>query len=549
MERDGQGGSGDKPRREHWKPNPDPSTIVIPGLDETASTTAQIEYIDQLITLEMQDIDANFARCHHIITTRILPNVKKFSQVSQPTRQSARFWRAFFEMAARVKIPTEGDYSNAAEEETEEGESSAGPLNESLAQDEDSSMGDGNRTPTMTSRSFMKDAISSTPLPRGGLQAGYDTSQASDDVSWAPPASDHSDDAFSRLQSDFQRELEISDVSVSTPGSVFSLAEDTIKPEKVFSQTSLSSLSTPSLPDIPQYIAPKGKGKGKGKERDLRTDVLRQNARGSATPKMKLALHNPFAPPAGGKWDGIVDLSNTTTESTATDLPPGMSSPPETMPFPTPRHKLMRTPAREAAALIAQQFLANTHGDTPDPPMPTPPSISRYLRYQDFSQETEEQMRAEARALNASPIGRATGQDLYDMSDEDSYSDEPRDPVPAPLFSGADEEEDEGDSLDQSYGTESSDTDSGGEGEVEPHPLFASVEGSGSLAGQQHEYDEEDSYEDDPDPTLFGRRPTDPPPHPGGRLRMMGDIVDTFHGGRLEDAALYESPTPWQGRR
>lgn len=90
----------------------------------------------------------------------------------------------------------------------------------------------------------------------------------------------------------------------------------------------------------------------------------------------------------------------------------------------------------------------------------------------------------------------------------------------------------------------------GGEGEVAPHPLFASVEGSGSLgAKHQQEYDDDDSDDDDPDPTLFGRRPTDPPPDPNGRLRMMGDIVDTFHGGRLEDAAIYESPTPWQGKR
>jgi len=307
------------------------------------------------------------------------------------------------------------------------------------------------------------------------------------------------------------------------------------------------------LEEEPSHSEPNGKGKGK--EKDLRTDVLRQNTRGGATPKMKLALHNPFAPPkAGGrtpKWNGIVDLASTTTDSTATDLPPGISSPPVTMTFPTPRHKLTRTPAREAATLIAQQFLASTRGDTPDPPMPTPPSISRYIRYQDRSQVRGEHLRVEGRALDASPIRRTTHrEDIYDMSDEDSYSDEHRDPVPAPLFAGANEEEDEGDSLDQSYGTESSDTDSGGEGEIEPHPLFASVEGSGSLAaGQQHEYDEEYSDEDDPDPTLFGRRATDPPHHPEARLRLMGDIVDTFHGGRLEDAALYESPTPWQGRR
>jgi hypothetical protein len=47
----------DKARAEEaraWTPNPDPSTIVIPGLDTTAPISAQLEYVEQMITLRMQ---------------------------------------------------------------------------------------------------------------------------------------------------------------------------------------------------------------------------------------------------------------------------------------------------------------------------------------------------------------------------------------------------------------------------------------------------------------------------------------------------------------
>ena len=42
------------PNPPRWKPNPDPASIVIPGLDTEASTTDQIEQIEQLITIKLQ---------------------------------------------------------------------------------------------------------------------------------------------------------------------------------------------------------------------------------------------------------------------------------------------------------------------------------------------------------------------------------------------------------------------------------------------------------------------------------------------------------------
>lgn len=48
-----------------------------------------MEKIDQLNTLLMQEIDENFARFHQIVTSQVLPQVKRFALASEPTREAA----------------------------------------------------------------------------------------------------------------------------------------------------------------------------------------------------------------------------------------------------------------------------------------------------------------------------------------------------------------------------------------------------------------------------------------------------------------------------
>ena len=43
-----------RPRSRHWTPNPDPTSITVPGVDTTASINDQIDQIDQLITIRLQ---------------------------------------------------------------------------------------------------------------------------------------------------------------------------------------------------------------------------------------------------------------------------------------------------------------------------------------------------------------------------------------------------------------------------------------------------------------------------------------------------------------
>jgi hypothetical protein len=46
-----------------WEPNPDPSSIEIPGLETSASLNDQIDQMDQLITIKLQVVSSFEREC------------------------------------------------------------------------------------------------------------------------------------------------------------------------------------------------------------------------------------------------------------------------------------------------------------------------------------------------------------------------------------------------------------------------------------------------------------------------------------------------------
>ncbi|CEH15725.1 dash complex subunit ask1 [Ceraceosorus bombacis] len=81
----------------------------------------QLMHVDQAITLTLQEIDANFAQAHQIVTGRILPAVKRYGVASARTWQGARFWKHFFEVsAARLLDEDEGGLGEVQEDEEDE---------------------------------------------------------------------------------------------------------------------------------------------------------------------------------------------------------------------------------------------------------------------------------------------------------------------------------------------------------------------------------------------------------------------------------------------
>ena len=74
------------------QPNPllSPPFFVIPGISPSAPVSAQVQQIDQLNTLLLQEIDANFAKFHQMVTSKVLPEIKRFAIGGEPVREASQ---------------------------------------------------------------------------------------------------------------------------------------------------------------------------------------------------------------------------------------------------------------------------------------------------------------------------------------------------------------------------------------------------------------------------------------------------------------------------
>ncbi|THG93152.1 hypothetical protein EW026_g8009 [Hermanssonia centrifuga] len=428
-----------------WEPSADPHDIVVPGLDASASVNDQIEQIEQLITIKLQNIDANFSKIQHIMANRILPAVKRYAVGTEPVREAAKFWITFFEQAAQIRVPTYEDYdtqqdaqSEAEHEETQESTNNEASVSETPAH---SRVFGHDATVSEVSFAPGQAAISSTPARHKGDFSDQTDATSSWNASIESP--------LVRLDREIQS-LTRDEVSVASSMSQFHSHFD--------DSQDVTQRQIPATFTENQTAPRSGKGKGRGKDpaEPLLRGVLKRNvdissttAHVTATSPLKvkgktpvLKSLNPYLPPDTNPsdWKGLVDLADPTVSTPgkyaksptkrrfgaqpSTSKRPttpqldddsfdeglGMS-PPITMDFArlpkakTP--KLGKTPKKQAAERIMQSLLdiekrgvfdsART-GSTYDisamaklgvgasvessiSTVPTPPSFSRYARH------------------------------------------------------------------------------------------------------------------------------------------------------------------------
>ncbi|KAK8843446.1 hypothetical protein IAR55_007103 [Kwoniella newhampshirensis] len=278
-----------------------PPFYVIPGIDPNAPISAQTEQIDQLNTLLLQEIDANFAKFHQIVTSRILPEIKRFAIAGEPTREAALFWRSFFTAASAIRFPGTGDHSLNSQQHDTSTQYDDQTLTLRREADESSIQHDEG--------SFMFDpppGTSSTPLP-AGRNGGRGGGRLND--SWE----DSMESPFDRLDRKLRDELRIGK-------------------EGEYAETSGSDMPTPSLPS--GYSLP---GLGGSRSMSQMSNFHEGHSTGtvgidppsftgtiappagarpsSATPRANrtaaygaaLAANNPF----GANFNGIADLRST----------------------------------------------------------------------------------------------------------------------------------------------------------------------------------------------------------------------------------------------
>lgn len=399
-------------KQPRWEPSADPSTIVVPGLDTTASVNDQIEQIEQLITIKLQNVDTNFSKIQQVMANRILPAVKRYAVGTEPVREAAKFWTTFFEQAAQMRVPTyeEDDIEN--ETQTEQ--------SGSVSAEQHSDVEETEQDVTMPSQSFRADqtgseasfmpgqaAVMSTPATiRQHSQHDTFLSQDGQIPSWSASL----ESPLVRLDRDLQS-LTHEEVSIASSSmldsdqqeSHYDESQDVTQrqiPSRIFEQTSQRNISTAQV----------DKGKGREASDSLRHNVLRRGLDASSdithhatmvsplkvkgkTPNLKKM--NPYLSPGvkPSDWKGVVDLRDptiatprgktprakgratvqssskrsTTPKSSVgfeldddLDATPGMS-PPVTMAFaklPGPTiPKLGRTPRKQAAERIMKNLL------------------------------------------------------------------------------------------------------------------------------------------------------------------------------------------------
>ncbi|ORY29155.1 DASH complex subunit Ask1-domain-containing protein [Naematelia encephala] len=359
------------------QPNPlvSPPFFVIPGISPSAPVSAQVEQIDQLNTLLLQEIDANFARFHQIVTTRILPEIKRFAIAGEPVREGANFWRSFFEAAAAVRVPLPGDSSSMPDE--------------SSSRRDDSSYAD-DRTLTIQpdeGDSFLFDPqpvhgepFASTPMP-AGRERLYDES-------WE----ESMESPFVKL------DRRLDDLRIGREG------------------TATSDMPTPSLPsgyDFPNLgdissastgtapLLPLGENSRVGNvvEHDTpRATTTKHNDNNKkhrppqgVTDLRSTPLNAKFKQPKSSLANTLADLSLDADD----DLLQYAMSPPVTMKFNLPARaqavlNVQKTPAAKAikprssspqARLILDDLMSEMSaegGYAPSPRMPTPEGLGRY---------------------------------------------------------------------------------------------------------------------------------------------------------------------------
>ncbi|KAF9027796.1 hypothetical protein BDP27DRAFT_1437061 [Rhodocollybia butyracea] len=402
------------PNPPRWTPQ-NPETMQLPGVDSSASPQDQIEQIEQQITLKLQNIDENFSKIHNVLSTRILPAVKRFAVGTEPVREAAKFWVSFYEQAAQIRIPTYEDYATVNESSSEQQES-AGTSQTEMESSAADDYNEHDHSIASTESSFApgKAAFSSTPAADRLAHALH----PSDEPSWS-----------ASLESPLVRlDREIKNFS-----------QDAVETESSFAPTPTryrhEERSQRSI----------DKGKSREQPEPLLRNLLRQNVSTSAPttapsvsvsplrPRTKgktpiLKDMNPFLPPGAqpSKWNGIVDLRDASTMTPqhskrfrepasykkfaspekATDddddsddswdgLPPGMSPPVLLSPARPIKFKLGQTPKKAAAARITKDIVADIQGraggtkparglfpsageSDSSSSMPSPPSLSRY---------------------------------------------------------------------------------------------------------------------------------------------------------------------------
>ncbi|OCH87558.1 hypothetical protein OBBRIDRAFT_820573 [Obba rivulosa] len=337
-----------EPKSPRWEPTPDPNDIVIPGLDTGAPVNDQIEQIEQLITIKLQNIDANFSKMQQIMANKILPAVKRYAVGTQPVRDAATFWTTFFEQAAQIRVPTYDDYetTNSEQEapsttETETETESAQTSHTSEPETEDghpSVHHSFNPDNTPSDASFMPGhaAISSTPATTSRYR---DFTNQGNDADATPSWSASLESPLVQLNREIQSLTRDGEMDVLAASALHTSAVSAVEDDS--HDITQRRIQLPGVEEQ-RSIRTGEKGKGKAREPVLR-GIMRppmasaepsSGRRQATTSPLKLRqrtpnlkAYNPYVPLENdpSNWSGVVDLKDRSIATPRRALPSSLA--------------------------------------------------------------------------------------------------------------------------------------------------------------------------------------------------------------------------------
>lgn len=353
----------------------------------------QLMQVDQAITLTLQEIDANFAKTHQIITARILPMIKRYGVASHNTWQGAKFWHKFFEAASDIHLapPREQDTFDHSAEDDEHEEREMYPGEEEEEEDEQSNEREDRSIQSLqgtTPRRKQADLdLYNVEDDSGELRHSHFEPPRVSDASLAATArlsrtgSGTNSNGRNQKQAYYDQEKSAEFAGMDD----FDINPDSTKTARTVSKyASEKTRGNPSQPPKVQATPRRDSAKKNPFAKPITRTSKQQHASTSSSDAD--AVRKPDSP----RWNGIADLrktplshinrspvrkgikadkgksSSNVDEDDEDSLawPAGMS-PPVTMQFSVPRSRYNKTPAKEAAKLVVDDLLRTVESSTP----------------------------------------------------------------------------------------------------------------------------------------------------------------------------------------
>ncbi|CAG8780306.1 12412_t:CDS:2, partial [Dentiscutata erythropus] len=333
--------------------------------------TARLENLEQNITLTLQEIDNNFSICQHKVSTRILPQISRFAEVSEDIWENSKLWWSFFESldlssSNDNSSPPSMDYINSKKKIFDNLSNSK--ENNTVISDissnskENNTMSNSKNSKNSKSADSKKEISDSSSNSKENNMESNSKNSKSTDSSIYPPSAKYLSISSTPLQEPPKLEHKL----LQSPPWGEKIPKKKGSGDHSHATTS-TYISMPALDRKPNTL--------------IERVMQRQQMLARQTPLKPIIEKNPYK---GTNSRPSTYFPGGPPSSRGTDSDFAEFSPPVTIQFSVAPSKLMKTPAKEAAKIIVDDLISIL-----SPVPPTPPISVGTEEQQDYENEDD----------------------------------------------------------------------------------------------------------------------------------------------------------------